>query len=245
MTIRAENLTKRYRQGEKEVVALLSFTYAFPPGATAVVGPSGSGKTTLLNLLAGFDLPTEGGVYLGDIPLHALSEDERAGVRLRHMGFVFQQWNLIPTLTALENVAFPLLLAGWPRRARLARAAELLERVGLEARLHHLPSRLSGGEQQRVALARALAKRPKILILDDALSAVDAETEARILQGLKTVLGKQTTLLISHRTAALRHADWIIVLDGGRIVEEGTHESLLQAGGLYAEMDRLQKEVEA
>lgn len=245
MTIRAENLTKRYRQGEKEVVALLSFTYAFPPGATAVVGPSGSGKTTLLNLLAGFDLPTEGGVYLGDIPLHALSEDERAGVRLRHMGFVFQQWNLIPTLTALENVAFPLLLAGWPRRARLARAAELLERVGLEARLHHLPSRLSGGEQQRVALARALAKRPKILILDDALSAVDAETEARILQGLKTVLGKQTTLLISHRTAALRHADWIIVLDEGRIVEEGTHESLLQAGGLYAEMDRLQKEVEA
>ena len=124
MTIRAENLTKRYRQGEKEVVALLSFTYAFPPGATAVVGPSGSGKTTLLNLLAGFDLPTEGGVYLGDIPLHALSEDERAGVRLRHMGFVFQQWNLIPTLTALENVAFPLLLAGWPRRARLARAAD-------------------------------------------------------------------------------------------------------------------------
>lgn len=141
-------------------MALLSFTYAFPPGATAVVGPSGSGKTTLLNLLAGFDLPTEGGVYLGDIPLHALSEDERAGVRLRHMGFVFQQWNLIPTLTALENVAFPLLLAGWPRRARLARAAELLERVGLEARLHHLPSRLSGGEQQRVALARALALDP-------------------------------------------------------------------------------------
>ena len=106
MTIRAENLTKRYRQGEKEVVALLSFTYAFPPGATAVVGPSGSGKTTLLNLLAGFDLPTEGGVYLGDIPLHALSEDERAGVRLRHMGFVFQQWNLIPTLTAKQTAHF-------------------------------------------------------------------------------------------------------------------------------------------
>jgi ABC-type multidrug transport system fused ATPase/permease subunit len=112
--LRAENLTKRYRQGDKEVVALEGFSYAFPKGATAVVGPSGSGKTTLLNLLAGFDLPTEGGVFLDETPLHRLSEDDRAGVRLRHMGFVFQQWNLIPTLTALENVAFPLLLSGWP-----------------------------------------------------------------------------------------------------------------------------------
>jgi predicted ABC-type transport system involved in lysophospholipase L1 biosynthesis ATPase subunit len=137
--LRAENLTKRYRQGDKEVVALEGFTYAFPKGATAVVGPSGSGKTTLLNLLAGFDLPTEGGVFLDETPLHRLSEDDRAGVRLRHMGFVFQQWNLIPTLTALENVAFPLLLSGWPRGKRLKRAAELLEQVGLAHRLHHLP----------------------------------------------------------------------------------------------------------
>lgn len=143
--LRAEGLTKRYRQGEKEVVALSGFTYTFPQGSTAVVGPSGSGKTTLLNLLAGFDLPTEGGVFLGEKALHRLPEDARAEVRLRSMGFVFQQWNLIPTLSAWENVAFPLLLAGWPRPKREARAKELLERVGLAHRLHHLPSRLSGG----------------------------------------------------------------------------------------------------
>ena len=222
MTIRAENLTKRYRQGEKEVVALLSFTYAFPPGATAVVGPSGSGKTTLLNLLAGFDLPTEGGVYLGDIPLHALSEDERAGVRLRHMGFVFQQWNLIPTLTALENVAFPLLLAGWPRRARLARAAELLERVGLEARLHHLPSRLSGGEQQRVALARALALDPPILFADEPTGNLDLEAREQVADLLFSLGKARTLVLVTHDLELAQRAGRILHLKGGRLVREET-----------------------
>ena len=220
MTIRAENLTKRYRQGEKEVVALLSFTYAFPPGATAVVGPSGSGKTTLLNLLAGFDLPTEGGVYLGDIPLHALSEDERAGVRLRHMGFVFQQWNL--TLTALENVAFPLLLAGWPRRARLARAAELLERVGLEARLHHLPSRLSGGEQQRVALARALALDPPILFADEPTGNLDLEAREQVADLLFSLGKARTLVLVTHDLELAQRAGRILHLKGGRLVREET-----------------------
>ena len=220
MTIRAENLTKRYRQGEKEVVALLGFTYAFPPGATAVVGPSGSGKTTLLNLLAGFDLPTEGGVYLGDIPLHALSEDERAGVRLRHMGFVFQQWNLIPTLTALENVAFPLLLAGWPRRARLARAAELLEKVGLEARLHHLPSRLSGGEQQRVALARALALDPPILFADEPTGNLDLEAREQVADLLFSLGKARTLVLVTHDLELAQRAGRILHLKGGRLVRE-------------------------
>jgi len=126
--------------------------------------------------------------------------------------------------------------------ARLAGIHEEIQRFpnGYETLLGERGVTLSGGQRQRVALARALAKRPKVLILDDALSAVDTETEARILQGLKTVLGRQTTLLISHRTATLRHADWIIVLEDGQIVEEGTHESLLEAGGLYAELDRIQ-----
>ncbi|SDE80735.1 putative ABC transport system ATP-binding protein [Thermus arciformis] len=220
MTLRAENLTKRYRQGEKEVVALSGFTYAFPPGATAVVGPSGSGKTTLLNLLAGFDLPTEGGVYLGDTPLHALSEDERAGVRLRHMGFVFQQWNLIPTLTALENVAFPLLLAGWPRRARLKRAAELLEKVGLEARLHHLPSRLSGGEQQRVALARALALDPPILFADEPTGNLDLEAREQVANLLFALGEARTLVLVTHDLELAQRAGRILHLKGGRLVRE-------------------------
>jgi len=220
MTLRAENLTKRYRQGEKEVVALQGFTYAFPKGATAVVGPSGSGKTTLLNLLAGFDLPTEGGVYLGETPLHALSEDERARVRLKHMGFVFQQWNLIPTLTALENVALPLLLAGWPRGKRLRRAAELLERVGLAHRLHHPPSRLSGGEQQRVALARALALDPEVLFADEPTGNLDAESREQVAALLLEEGRGRTLVLVTHDPELAQRAERVLYLKGGRLLRE-------------------------
>jgi putative ABC transport system ATP-binding protein len=225
--LRAENLTKRYRQGEKEVVALQGFTYDFPKGATAVVGPSGSGKTTLLNLLAGFDLPTEGGVFLGETPLHRFSEDERAGVRLRHMGFVFQQWNLIPTLTALENVAFPLLLAGWPQGKRQKRAAEVLEQVGLAHRLHHLPNRLSGGEQQRVALARALALDPEILFADEPTGNLDAESREQVAALLFAAGEARTLILVTHDLELAQRAGRILYLKGGRLLRE---EALQPAG---------------
>jgi len=225
--LRAENLTKRYRQGEKEVVALQGFTYAFPKGATAVVGPSGSGKTTLLNLLAGFDLPTEGGVFLGETPLHRFSEDERAGVRLRHMGFVFQQWNLIPTLTALENVAFPLLLSGWPQGKRQKRAAEVLEQVGLAHRLHHLPNRLSGGEQQRVALARALALDPEILFADEPTGNLDAESREQVAALLFAAGEARTLILVTHDLELAQRAGRILYLKGGRLLRE---EALQPAG---------------
>lgn len=218
--LRAENLSKRYRQGEKEVVALLGFTYAFPKGATAVVGPSGSGKTTLLNLLAGFDLPTEGGVYLDNLPLHQLPEDERARVRLEHMGFVFQQWNLIPTLTAWENVAFPLLLAGRPRKERQERAFALLERVGLAHRLHHLPSRLSGGEQQRVALARALALDPLVLFADEPTGNLDAESREQVAALLFETGKERTLILVTHDLELAARAERILYLKGGRLARE-------------------------
>ncbi|APD09411.1 MULTISPECIES: ABC transporter ATP-binding protein [Thermus] len=222
--LRAENLTKRYQQGEKEVVGLQGFTYAFPPGATAVVGPSGSGKTTLLNLLAGLDLPTEGGVYLGETPLHRLSEDERAGMRLKHMGFVFQQWNLIPTLTAWENVAFPLLLAGWPPARRRARALELLEKVGLGERSHHLPSRLSGGEQQRVALARALALDPPILFADEPTGNLDAEAKEEVAALLFQAGQARTLILVTHDLELAARAERILHLKGGRLWREEVPE---------------------
>ena len=218
----AESLSKRYRQGEKEVVALLDFSFAFPKGVTAVVGPSGSGKTTLLNLLAGLDRPSEGEVYVEGQPLTPLSEDERALLRLKKMGFVFQQWNLIPTLTALENAAFPLLLAGVERKARLRRAAELLEAVGLGHRLHHLPSRLSGGEQQRVALARALALDPPILFADEPTGNLDLEAREQVAALLLAKARGRVLVLVTHDPELAARADRRLYLKGGRLarVEE-------------------------
>ncbi|WP_243028649.1 ABC transporter ATP-binding protein [Thermus albus] len=220
--LRAENLSKRYRQGEREVVALEGFTFSFPQGSTAVVGPSGSGKTTLLNLLAGFDLPTEGGVYLGELALHQLSEDQRAEVRLRNMGFVFQQWNLIPTLTAWENVAFPLLLAGLPPKERRERALALLEQVGLLERAQHLPSRLSGGEQQRVALARALALDPPILFADEPTGNLDAASREQVAALLFEAGQARTLILVTHDLELASQADRILHLRGGRLVRVAT-----------------------
>jgi len=217
--LEAINLHKRYHQGEMEVVAVDHFTYRFPTGLTAIVGPSGSGKTTLLNLLAGFDVPSQGEVRLGSTPLSSLSEDGRSEVRLRHMGFVFQQWNLIPTLTALENVAFPMMLAGLGLKERNARAAALLEAVGLGQRGKHLPSKLSGGEQQRVAIARALALNPPILFADEPTGNLDSASGARVVELLlQQAQEGRTVILVTHDLELAHKAERILHLKDGKLV---------------------------
>ncbi len=218
--LQAKNLTKRYRQGEAWIEALKGFSYDFPPGVTAVVGPSGSGKTTLLNLLAGFDTPTEGEVYLAGNPLHALGEDDRAGVRLLHAGFVFQSWNLLPTLTALENVAFPMLLKGVPAKERTERARALLAEVGLSHREDHFPRQLSGGEQQRVAIARALALDPLVLFADEPTGNLDSAAGSRVLELLvRQAQGERRVVLVTHDPEVAARAERILRLKDGALIE--------------------------
>jgi len=190
----------------------------------AILGPSGSGKTTLLGLLAGLDTPATGTVQLAGASLNALSEDDRARFRAGNIGFVFQTFQLVPTLTALENVLVPLELAGAPGSAAelTARARALLERVGLGDRTDHYPQQLSGGEQQRVALARAFASEPKILFADEPTGNLDSETGGRIIDLLVRLNEESATtlVLVTHDLELARRAGRVIRLAAGRIISD-------------------------
>ena len=203
----ARNLTKTYSSGGRPLTVLKEVSLELEPGGfLAIIGPSGCGKTTLLGLLAGLDTPTSGVVLIGGQDLSALSEDGRARLRGEQVGFVFQTFQLIPTLTALENVQVPLELV--PRRqghqaasegtyaAIVRRSRELLARVGLEGREHHYPAQLSGGEQQRVAIARAFVNRPGILFADEPTGNLDAETGARIIDLLDALNRESGTTIV-------------------------------------------------
>ena len=215
------NLSKTYRSGELSLTVLKGVSFAVEEGTTcAIIGPSGSGKTTLLGLCAGLDRATSGSVVLGGTRLNTLSEDERAGIRNRQVGFVFQNFQLIPTLSALENAMVPLELRGGgdPRGT----AAEFMERVGLEDRLHHYPIQLSGGEQQRVALARAFVNRPRILFVDEPTGNLDAATSSRV-EDLLFSLNKEagtTLLLVTHNLELARRTQRIIRLRAGKVEED-------------------------
>jgi putative ABC transport system ATP-binding protein len=179
--LNVQNLTKTYATGAGKLTVLKDVSFVLPAGGTcSILGPSGSGKTTLLGLCAGLDRPTSGSVLLNGITLGEAGEDERARIRNEHVGFVFQNFQLIPTLTALENVTVPMELRG-DRSARQL-GLDLLQRVGLAERVDHFPAQLSGGEQQRVALARAFINRPKILFADEPTGNLDAETSAGIIE---------------------------------------------------------------
>ena len=217
--LRADQLTRTYPTAEGPVTVLSGVSFHIAPGETcAVVGPSGSGKTTLLGLCAGLDQATSGSVSIGGQNLGTLSEDERAKLRSRHVGFVFQNFQLLPGLTALENVLLPLELRG-DKSDRKA-AAALLERVGLGHRLSHYPTQLSGGEQQRVALARAFIHRPGLLFADEPTGNLDAEAR-KIVEDMLFDLNREagtTLMIVTHDLDLARRTGRVLSMRAGEIV---------------------------
>lgn len=219
--LEVHHLTKTYRSGESDLTVLDNVSLSLTEGETcAIVGPSGSGKTTLLGLCAGLDEPSSGTVRLCDVELTALSEDERADVRNRYVGFVFQSFQLIPTLTAIENIMVPAELRGDRKAANRART--LLEQVGLADRSQHYPAQLSGGEQQRVALARAFINQPRILFADEPTGNLDADTGGNIENLLFELnkTGGTTLVLVTHNLELARRTRRIVQLRAGRVVSD-------------------------
>jgi putative ABC transport system ATP-binding protein len=217
----AESLTKEYRSGERTLAVLRDVSFAVQPGEfVAITGPSGSGKTTLLGLLAGLDTPTNGRVILDGAEMSSMSEDERARVRAAKVGFVFQSFQLISTLTAMENVQVPLELRGESGSER--RAADLLERVGLGERALHFPMQLSGGEQQRVAIARAFSNQPSILFADEPTGNLDAASGERVVALLEQLNHESgsTVVLVTHDAVLAARARRQIRIADGTIVED-------------------------
>ncbi len=213
-----EHLSKFFKSGERAIPVLSDVSFAVEEGSTcAVVGPSGSGKTTLIAICAGLERPSEGAVIFDGIALHAAAEEELARIRNRSIGFIFQNFQLLPSLTALENVMVPAEIRG-ENHAR-SRAGDLLKQVGLDGRLHHYPVQLSGGEQQRVAIARAFMNQPKILFADEPTGNLDAETAEEIIKlifDLNATRGT-TLLLVTHDRELTRQASRLIRVRGGKV----------------------------
>ena len=224
--LKINGLEKTYNSGSKQLTVLQEVSFEVEKGQTfSIVGPSGSGKTTILGLAAGLDTPSAGTVELCGHNLSSLNEDERAQLRNEEVGFIFQDFQLLPTLTALENVSVPLELQG--AKNATSRAKELLEKVGLGGRIHHYPSQLSGGEQQRVAVARAFSNKPSILFADEPTGNLDEETGEKVIQ-LLFDLNKEagtTLVIITHDLDLAARTQQILRLKGGRIL---TNEPTLQ-----------------
>ena len=217
----ASGLTKEYQSGDHRLTVLRDVNFSIDQGEfVAIVGPSGSGKTTLLGLLAGLDTPSRGSVHLDGTDLTALDEDDRARLRGEKVGFVFQSFQLITTLTAIENVQVPLELRG--EGDAVARARDVLQRVGLGDRLEHFPTQLSGGEQQRVAIARAFSNKPRILFADEPTGNLDSDTGGRIVELLESLNSESgsTVVLVTHDLNLARRARRVIRLRDGVVVSD-------------------------
>jgi putative ABC transport system ATP-binding protein len=236
--LEANNVTKQYQMGEVSVRALDEVSFVVEKGSfVAVMGPSGSGKSTLLHLLGGLDEPTGGEITLADQPISRLSDDEVTLVRRRKVGFIFQFYNLVPTLTARENVALPLMIDGRNVKQHQAKIEELLELVGLSERMDHKPDQLSGGQQQRVAIARAFVNDPQIVLADEPTGNLDSKSGTAVLQLLRQFCDErqQTIVMVTHDPRAASYADRVAFLKDGRTVQDltvqgsGGHEEDIRA----------------
>ena len=218
--IYVKNVRKVYRMGDEEVVALKRINLRIYKGEVCCIfGTSGSGKSTLLNQLAGMEKPTKGQVFIRGKNISDMNEEELAAFRQEHMSFIFQSYNLLPSMTAVENVAMPLMFKGMDRKRREAKAEEMLKRVGLSHRLHHYPSQMSGGQQQRAGIARAFVSRPEVVYADEPTGNLDTKTTAEIMD---MVMGfarrfNQTIILVTHDPGMSRYADRIVTLVDGII----------------------------
>ncbi|WP_310391439.1 ABC transporter ATP-binding protein [Hymenobacter sp.] len=234
--LRVDNLTKTYPSAGQALTVLHAVSFELAAGDTfAIVGPSGSGKTTLLGLCAGLDRATSGSVWLNNIRLDELNEDQRAAVRNQHVGFIFQNFQLLPTLTALENVLVPLELRG--QRGAEATARALLDRVGLADRARHYPAQLSGGEQQRVSLARAFANRPAVLFADEPTGNLDPDTSERVVN-LLFELNREagtTLVLVTHDLELAARTQRVLRLRGGKVVADEPTAAVLAPPAVVSE----------
>lgn len=219
--LEVKELTKKYGQGESEVIALNHVSFSVERGEfVAIIGASGSGKSTLMNLIGGIDQPTDGSVIIKGNDLTAMNEDELAIFRRRNLGIIYQFYNLIPTLTAEENIALPWKLDG--RKENKKRLAEIIQMLGLEKRAHHLPGQMSGGQQQRVSIGRALINEPDFILADEPTGNLDSRTGREIMDILKLTNQKykQTILLVTHDEKIALKAGRIITIGDGKIVKD-------------------------
>jgi putative ABC transport system ATP-binding protein len=221
--IAADALVKTYKMGEDEVRALAGVSFAIEAGAfAAIVGPSGSGKSTLMNIIGGLDRPSGGRLVIDGSDFAAMNDADLAAFRNRTIGFVFQSFNLLPRLTAVENVELPMIYAGLPPRTRRERAKALLDRLGLGQRMDHKPTQLSGGQQQRVAIARALACEPALLLADEPTGALDTATGRDILSLFADLnRGGVTVLIVTHDLEVAASARRVLEMRDGRLVRDG------------------------
>lgn len=233
--IEVKNLRKEYPVLDETVVALERINLTIPQGQICCIyGESGSGKSTLLNQLAGMEKPTKGGVRIGGVPISRLNERQLAEFRQKHLGFVFQSYNLLPNLTAVENVAMPLMFQGMPKNKREAIAKKMLKRVGLGKRMNHYPTQMSGGQQQRVGIARAFAARPQVVFADEPTGNLDSVSSAEVLSFLKRSVNElgQTIIMVTHDAVAASYADRAIVFADGQIVADVDQPSAEQMNDL-------------